>query len=408
MSVIRTEQGCAQYEGEPQPDCINRSIWNGTCYARADPNTYVVSYRTTNDCYWTPAEDEQVGRFKLYAVPEGTARTDVVRKGRTVGAFSLREASSRSQSISLANTAGPKECLALADIGGEVVDVRGDGSDAGGHLFASPRMLNDKKVAAAQAEVDAVQATLNQSKQQFARLSREVLASPAWRKDRCVLPATSALPPEPKTLRHDEATVHAKGYCMMLLMDQMNAETAMIGAKATQRYDHLRAAGAFGLNITRTAACAQGSYNYPSDEIALLNGEVLANRVPNMPFEPTKEGILGLLVGGAKAILEQATLTSTRRNALVGGLLDQCTMAAKESCLAARVAWEREVLDVRSTPARQLKQCEADLETALEAGKAVKKAEAEVELVTRAARPLPASDPPTSELALSSAVCKIQ
>ncbi|MFY9478139.1 MAG: hypothetical protein WAQ08_10850 [Aquabacterium sp.] len=402
----RTDKGCAEYEGyEQQPACTNRSIWTGTCYARADPNSYAVSNRKVRDCYWTPADADVAGKLTLYAVPENASRNEVARKGRVLGSVALAQASTP-QTIALRNLTRPRECLALVDAGGQVVDVR-SGSGPQSHLFASAQMIAETRAAEMRAQIAQADSTVERARFDLERLGRAVATSPAWKDKRCMLPPTDRTPPEPKTLRNEEASVHARGYCMLLLMHQTNANAALDGAAAAQRFDHIAAARAFGINILRTAECTRQSHTYDKRSIDLLNGEVVGHDVPNIPIQMTPQGILSAVLGVVKPAIEQGTLTGTRRTDLIAQLLDQCTNNAQAACTAERTAWEREVLDVKAAPAKHLKQCETDMAAALLAVETLKKAEAQATML-RTAAPAPVAQAVSERRALSAATCSTQ
>ena len=395
--VRRYMFNCAQYEDIPGQEPARCLIGDphGPCLSSATPKPPPPRYNYVQDCYPAAAGPDTLGKINVYAVPENTRRTEIVRQGQLIGAVSL--APGQTQSIQLPRV-DPNSCLALADADGQGIGLRGNDIGPGSHLFATTSLVAARRNAALDQNLVEKRKELDRAEAEFTQVSQAVASNPAWNGKRCVVPPMGPLPPKPSFMSGAAVATNSKAFCLLLLNDQFQEDVVAKGARAKQKYDFLAAAKAMSFDVTKTASCAQG-YQYSTDDLAYLRGEHLQRHLEGA----TDLGgfLLGIL-GGAK---EAIVLTQEQRYQLIANMLDRCASASATACYAPEREWERAADAVRRAPKEAHASCTADLTRALAARDGVKAAEQQLldaQIAVKSER-VQAS---AAALPLSSALCQ--
>ena len=209
----------------------------------------------------------------------------------------------------------------------------------------------------------------------------------------------------------EQAAMIARQYCAVTLMAQIRAANSVEAAAiATQRLEYIQALNTLKRNPNGLHPCAVRSHFYPDNSLALLNGEALQQKLPKIDCDlSTLAGLFQCGIGVAKSSIEaqkeESSLTLARRNELIGRMLDDCQRSAENQCLAARNAWEQEVLVIQSAPLSAMLSCQEEQRNLTNAREQLAAAQKEAADLRSRISMTPAA-PQAGRQPLSQAVCK--
>lgn len=394
---------CVQYEqtyrGEPQPQCLKTALLNNNCIAREDPNQPKVSYKYVDDCYRVAAPIDVQGQIALFAVPEGTSRAQVTSRGRVIGQISLSK-EENFRRLTIVNEPRADECLALADSGGQVINVRPDIGNTEGHLFATPKLQAEKSVWSTKKRAATDLETVNKLKSQLEKDRQSVIQSGAWKGSACVAPAMRQLPPEPQVMTTEEATSQARAACVLTLSSQINRDFVAASIMAGQNYEFAEATRKYISRPASLNACTRGAY-FSSNDLAAVRGESAKEGFRS--GNDLGEALGGLIVGA----INNASMTVTARQQLVVSMLNSCSSSIVSNCASPRLQWQNEVDKIRAEPQAALASCQRSLQDFQKTSTQLKSAEGaatQSQSLADAAKPL--VNP--TRISLSDAVCRTQ